>query len=83
MASEVIETGHKYRILKDVANNIWNRISFWTSAADVELSNGKNLETYLNMLETGGGKELTQAQYDALSEEEKMNGTIYYVTDGV
>ena len=26
--------------------------------------------------------ELTQAQYDALSYEEKMNGTTYYITDG-
>lgn len=26
--------------------------------------------------------ELTQAQYTALSEEEKMNGTTYYITDG-
>lgn len=29
-----------------------------------------------------GGVELTQAQYTALSEEEKMNGTTYYITDG-
>ena len=26
-------------------------------------------------------KELTQAEYDALSEDEKMNGTIYYIPD--
>ena len=26
--------------------------------------------------------ELTQAQYDALSQEEKLNGTTYYITDG-
>lgn len=26
--------------------------------------------------------ELTQAEYDALSTEEKMNGTIYFITDG-
>ena len=29
-----------------------------------------------------GGIELTQAQYTALSEEEKMNGTTYYIIDG-
>ena len=28
------------------------------------------------------GVELTQAEYNALSEEEKMNGTVYYITDG-
>ncbi len=27
-------------------------------------------------------KVLTQAEYDALPEEEKLNGTIYYITDG-
>ena len=27
------------------------------------------------------GLELTQAQYDQLSEEQKMNGTTYYITD--
>lgn len=27
--------------------------------------------------------ELTQAEYDALSDEERMNGTVYYVKDGV
>lgn len=26
--------------------------------------------------------ELTQAEYDALTEEEKMNGTLYFITDG-
>ena len=29
-----------------------------------------------------GSVELTQAEYDALSEEEKMNGTTYFITDG-
>ena len=28
-------------------------------------------------------KELTQEQYDALTEEEKHNGTVYYIVDGV
>lgn len=27
-------------------------------------------------------RELTQAEYDALSEQEKMNGTTYFITDG-
>lgn len=37
-------------------------------------------------MEGGGGntesRELTQAQYDALSNDEKNNGTIYFITDG-
>lgn len=36
------------------------------------------------LLEAGGTEsmELTQAEYDALSDDEKMNGTIYFITDG-
>lgn len=29
------------------------------------------------------GVELTQAQYDALPDSQKMNGTIYFITDGI
>lgn len=38
----------------------------------------------IGTIEQGGAKavELTQAEYDALSDEEKMNGTIYFITDG-
>ena len=44
---------------------------------------------YINGNKTGGGgggnsnmRELTQAEYDALTTEEKNNGTVYYITDG-
>ena len=36
----------------------------------------KNGKTY-----TGNSVTLTQAQYDALSEAEKNNGTVYYIYD--
>lgn len=35
----------KYRILSDVANKVWDVISFFTLAKDVETTNGNNLET--------------------------------------
>lgn len=35
----------KYRILTDAFNDVWDRISFWHAAEDIELSNGTNLET--------------------------------------
>lgn len=44
----------------------------------------KNSVQYSGMIAEKGGsddRELTQAEYDALSEEEKMNGTTYYITD--
>ena len=31
----------------------------------------------------GEGVEVTQAEYDALPEEKKMDGTVYYITNGV
>jgi len=43
---ERIVTGQKYRILSDFASKIWDRISFWTKASDVELDNGDNIQHY-------------------------------------
>ena len=42
---ERIVTGQKYRILSDYGNKIWDRISFWTKASDVEMNDGSNVET--------------------------------------
>ncbi len=50
MANERIITGKKYRLLSDITNKIWDRISFWTAASDVEFSNGKNAEEIYNEL---------------------------------
>ena len=43
--SEQIVTGKKYRILTDVAQKIWQRVSFWTKASDVEFNDAKTAET--------------------------------------
>lgn len=43
--SEQIVTGKKYRILTDVAQKIWQRVSFWTKSSDVEFDDGKTAET--------------------------------------
>ena len=60
------------------------------SAAEIRYDNkssglkGKNVQTALDDLSTkigdGGGITLTQAEYDALPEDQKLNGT-YYITD--
>lgn len=47
MSTENIVKNQYYRILKDKANNLWERISYWTHADDVELSNGNSLTTDL------------------------------------
>ena len=43
--SETIVTGKKYRILTDVAQKVWQRVSFWTKSSDVEFDDGKTAET--------------------------------------
>ena len=49
-------------------------------AEHIEFNNGKNLQ---EVLDEGiiGGVELTQAEYDALTDEEKKNGLEYHCTD--
>ncbi|MCI8418469.1 MAG: hypothetical protein HFI33_13425 [Lachnospiraceae bacterium] len=48
--NEQIVTGRKFRKLMDEANKIWQRISFWTKASDVEFNDGKNAETKLGAI---------------------------------
>lgn len=42
--NETIITGRKYRRLIDVATRLWERISFWTKASDVEFDDGKSAQ---------------------------------------
>lgn len=78
MADENIVTGKKYKVLQD---GIWKIFSFFTKASDVEFNDGMNAEEKIQFIEENGvGIELTLAEYEALSEEEKNNGT-YWITD--
>ena len=45
--NEQIVTGRKFRKCIDVVNRVWLRISFWTSANDVEFDDGKTLQQKL------------------------------------
>lgn len=60
-------------------------ISYFTSSDTVNMvdENGNITDTTLteSISQAGKGRELTQAEYDALSEAEKKNGTVYYITD--
>lgn len=79
MANENIVSGKKYKVLQ---NGVWKLFSFFTKASDVEFDDGMNAEEKIQDIEKNGfGIEITQAEYDALSEEEKNNGT-YWITDG-
>lgn len=75
MATENIVTGKFYRILKDKTNDIWDRISFWTHADDVELSNGTSLSTDLTTKNT----KITAAQNDFATVESSSVSAHAYV----
>lgn len=46
--NEQIVTGRKFRRLINESTNLWQRISFWTKASDVELNNGQTVEAALS-----------------------------------
>lgn len=50
--NEEIVTGRKFRKCIDVANKLWQRISFWTMACDVWFEDGKNAEEKLGNVDT-------------------------------
>ena len=52
MSTENIVKNKYYRILKDKTNSIWDRISFWTHADDVELTGGTTLSSDLTAKQT-------------------------------
>lgn len=52
--NEQIVTGRTHRVLLDKAAKLWQRISFWTKASDVEFNNGTNLEALISNLTASG-----------------------------
>ena len=48
--NETIVTGRKFRKCIDEINRIWQRISFWTKACDVEFNDGKTAEEKLGSI---------------------------------
>lgn len=49
--NEQIITGRKFRKCLDAANKVWMRISFWTSANDVEFDDGRTLQQKLGTID--------------------------------
>ncbi|MCM1102518.1 MAG: hypothetical protein NC409_00255 [Clostridium sp.] len=45
-------TEKKYRILVDEENDSWDRVSFWTSADDVECTDGNTIEAKISKLQS-------------------------------
>ena len=43
--NEQIVTGRKFRRLKNEETKLWERLSIWKKAVDVEFNDGKNAQT--------------------------------------
>ena len=48
--NEQIVTGRKFRKLVNEATKLWQRISFWTKASDVEFDDGQTAEEKLGSI---------------------------------
>lgn len=48
--NEQIVTGRKFRKLVNETTKLWQRISFWTKACDVEFNDGTTAETKLGAI---------------------------------
>ena len=57
--SETTTTGKAYRVLVDALQDVWTKVSFWTAASDVEMSNGQTLPTFLESKANKDNPELT------------------------
>ena len=73
--NEEIVTGRKFRKLVDETKKLWQRISFWTKACDVEFDDGQTAEEKIGNLKFVS---LTAAQYNDAA---KDNTTVYFITD--
>lgn len=49
--NEQIVTGRAYRTLIDAATKLWQKISFWTKASDVEFNDGNTAETKVGAID--------------------------------
>ena len=51
MANDNVVTGRKYRILSNATTRLWDVISFWTKAQDVELNDGTTVQDKLDAVD--------------------------------
>ncbi len=69
----------RHKRYKTDANGNHTLVSEWTSATTVEMEDGKTLPEALE--EVTGVIDITQAEYDKLTTEQKNNGQIYNIID--
>lgn len=71
------------KVRKKTSTGFSEAIPIGAKAEDVTLEDGTILQDVIDQLQTGnaGHVDLTQAEYNALSQTEKNNGTVYFVTN--
>ena len=71
------------KVKKKLANGYTEAIPIGAKAKDIIMQNGTILQDVVEILQTGsaGHESLTQAEYNALPQLEKNNGTVYFITD--
>lgn len=79
--NEQIVTGRTHRVLLDKAAKLWQRISFWTKASDVEFNNGTSLEVLISNL-TASGAIAKVELVDALPSDASSHPTTFYLVKG-
>lgn len=72
------------KVKKKTVNGYTEAIPIGAKAEDITLQDGTILQDVIDVLATGqaGHEELTRAQYEALSQSKKKDGTVYFVEDG-
>lgn len=62
-----------FRALTNSVNKVWDKISFWTKAQDVETNSGNDLETIKNNIDT----EITNSGIDNIASD--LNGATLFI----
>ena len=72
------------KVRKKLQNGFSEAIPIGAKAENITLQNGTVLQDVIEELQTGraGHADLTQAEYNALPESKKNDGTVYFVADG-
>ena len=81
--NEQIVTGRKFRKLVDEATKLWQRISFWTKASDVEFDDGFTAETKMGAINGITDSLVSTSSNVAASAKalSQLNNNLMFITD--
>ena len=87
--TEISRVGRAYRVCTDANLNEWQRYSFWTTASDVELDDGRSVQTLFDLLQPNSfgsvlnavnAEQALNSKFSELSDEAVEAGTAIDVT---